>query len=135
MTSYGFPRNLRLLNAGDFRHVFEHSVCKAYCPGFLLLAAPGRQETTRLGFVIGKKHVKLAVRRNRFKRIFRESFRLNQHQLPAVDILVLAIKGASQTSPEDVQRHLDKSWQQLNRRLSQMSVNLPENKAAVTPWT
>ncbi|WP_114416789.1 ribonuclease P protein component [Marinospirillum perlucidum] len=125
MTSYGFPRELRLLNAGDFRHVFDNSICKTYCPGFLILAAPGRQAETRLGFVIGKKHVKLAVRRNRFKRIFRESFRLTQQQLPPVDIIILAIRGAGQTSPEDVSQNLDKAWQQLNRRLSKTSINLP----------
>ena len=124
MTSYGFPRKLRLLNAGDFRYVFENSVCKTYCQGFLLLTAPGRQDQTRLGFVIGKKHIKLAVMRNRYKRRFRESFRLNQHQLPPVDIIVLAIKGAGQTSPEDISQNLDKTWQQLNRRLSKTSVNL-----------
>ncbi|WP_404415720.1 ribonuclease P protein component [Marinospirillum sp.] len=124
MTSYGFPRKLRLLNAGDFRYVFENSVCKTYCQGFLLLAAPGRQDHTRLGFVIGKKHIKLAVMRNRYKRRFRESFRLNQHQLPSVDIIVLAIKGAGQTSPEEISQNLDKTWQQLNRRLSKTSVHL-----------
>ena len=125
MTSYGFPRKLRLLNAGDFRYVFENSVCKAYCPGFLLLAAPGRQEETRLGFVIGKKHVKLAVKRNRFKRIFRESFRLNQHQLPSADVIILAIKGAGQTSPDETALSLDKAWKQLRKRLNQLSVNPP----------
>lgn len=124
MTSYGFPRKLRLLTAGDFRYVFENTACKTYCQGFLLLAAPGRQDNTRLGFVIGKKHIKLAVMRNRYKRIFRESFRVNQHQLPSVDILVLAIKGASQTSPEEISQNLDKTWQQLNRRLRKTSVHL-----------
>ncbi len=127
MTCYGFPRSLRLLNAGDFRYVFENSVCKAYCPGFLLLAAPGRQQETRLGFVIGKKHVKLAVRRNQFKRVFRESFRIKQHQLPQVDIVVLAIKGAAQTSPNEVQLSLEQAWKQLNKRLTQHYRNPPNS--------
>lgn len=124
MASYGFPRKLRLLNAGDFRYVFEKSVSKTYCHGFLLLVAPGKQANTRLGFVIGKKHIKLAVVRNRYKRIFRESFRLNQQQLPSVDIVVLATKGAGQTSPEEVSQNLDKAWQQLKRRFDKTSVNL-----------
>jgi len=124
MTHFGFPRKLRLLTPGDFRYVFENTLCKTYCPGFLLLAAPSKQANTRLGFVIGKKNIKLAVMRNRYKRIFRESFRHHQHDLPSVDIIVLAIKGAGQTTPEEISQNLDKSWQQLNRRLQKASSHL-----------
>lgn len=128
MTSYGFPRKLRLLNAGDFRHVFENTQAKAYCPGFLLLAAPGSREETRLGFVISKKHVRLAVQRNRFKRLFRESFRLQQQALPPVDIIVLAIKGARHTQPEDVCSALNPAWKQLQKRLARNSIDSPNPK-------
>lgn len=118
MREFGFPRCLRLLKPGDFRYVFENTRYKVFCPGFLLLAAPASQAETRMGFVIGKKNVKLAVQRNRFKRIFRESFRLNQSSLPAVDIIVLAIKGASQVSAEELSLQLQKAWPQLRRRVN-----------------
>nr|WP_315984226.1 ribonuclease P protein component [Aliamphritea spongicola] len=37
--------------------------------------------------------MRLAVNRNRVRRIIRESFRLEQQQLPNVDIVILARKG------------------------------------------
>ncbi|MBE0505142.1 MAG: ribonuclease P protein component [Marinospirillum sp.] len=123
MKNFGFPRNLRLLKPGDFRYVFENTRYKVFCPGFLLLAAPARQTETRLGFVIGKKNVKLAVNRNRYKRMFRESFRMNQQQLPAVDIIVLAVKGANQVTTEELSQHLSKAWLQLSRRVSKTPAN------------
>ena len=36
------------------------------------------------------KHVKRAHERNRIKRLTRESFRLRQHELPAMDFVVVA---------------------------------------------
>lgn len=128
MAGYGFPRNLRLLKAGDFRYVFDHTKAKAHCPGFLLLAAPGLQDGPRLGFVMGKKHLKRAVQRNGFKRLFREAFRLQQHQLPPVDILVLAVKGAGQVDPQDLRSALALAWKQLQHRfLTAVPPSLPSN--------
>ena len=43
--------------------------------------------------MIGKKNVKLAVQRNRLKRLIRESFRHNQETLAGWDIVVIARKG------------------------------------------
>lgn len=124
MKDFGYPRQLRLLKPGDFRYVFENTRYKVYCPGFLLLAAPSTQTSTRLGFVIGKKNIKLAVDRNKIKRKFRESFRLNQHQLPSIDIIVLAIKGASQVTTDELSKNLTEVWPQLGRRVKKATTNL-----------
>lgn len=117
MLDQTYPRNLRLLNSRDFRHVFDQTQWKVFCPGFLLLAAPGRTTETRIGFVFSKKNIRLAVRRNRFKRIFRDSFRRHHHQLPPVDILVLAIKEANLTSDQKLSKNLSRVWKQLNQRI------------------
>lgn len=124
MKNFGNSRQLRLLKPEDFRYVFENTHYKVFCPGFLLLAAPAKQQNNRLGFVIGKKNVKLAVTRNRFKRMFRESFRLNQHQLPNLDIIVLAIKGANQVTNAELSKSLLKAWPQLSRRVNKATANL-----------
>lgn len=42
----------------------------------------------RLGILISRKHAASAVQRNRIKRCIREAFRLEQHSLGAVDLLV-----------------------------------------------
>ena len=44
----------------------------------------------RLGIIIAKKNVKLAVERNRLKRQLRETFRKQRQVLPSLDIVLLA---------------------------------------------
>jgi ribonuclease P protein component len=63
-----------------------------------------------LGLAIAKKSLRLAVERNRVKRIVRESFRLNQHGLTGVDIVVLSRKGIASANPEKLRKSLDKHW-------------------------
>ena len=46
-------------------------------------------DVSRLGLSVGRKIWKSAVRRNRVRRVFREAFRLRQHDLPAGFDLVL----------------------------------------------
>lgn len=71
----------------------------------------------RLGLVIAKKNIKLAVGRNRVKRLIRESFRSRQHQLPAIDAIVLARKGLDQLNNGDIDKILDKLWQKLQTKV------------------
>ena len=42
----------------------------------------------RLGLIVSKKTAKLAVQRNYMRRVLRELFRLNQQQLPVVDLVI-----------------------------------------------
>ena len=48
-----------------------------------------RLEYPRIGYSIPKRGTKLAFRRNRLKRLVKEAFRLNAHQLPKMDLIVL----------------------------------------------
>ena len=48
-----------------------------------------QMEYPRIGYSIPKRGTKLAFRRNRLKRLVKESFRLNAHQLPKMDLIVL----------------------------------------------
>jgi ribonuclease P protein component len=42
----------------------------------------------RLGLIVSKKMAKLAVQRNYMRRVLRELFRLNQHNLPVIDLVI-----------------------------------------------
>ena len=48
-----------------------------------------RLQHPRIGYSIPKRGTKLAFRRNRLKRLVKEAFRLNAHQLPNMDLIVL----------------------------------------------
>jgi ribonuclease P protein component len=57
----------------------------------------------RLGMLVTRKHAAAATQRNYIKRCIREAFRLEQHRLGPVDILVRPPYGAS-PSPEMIRR-------------------------------
>ncbi len=90
MSGFEFPRSSRLLNAGDYRTVFNGAQLKVSDRHLLMLATPNQLSHSRVGLVIAKKNVRLAVQRNRVKRIIRESFRLQDAGFPNLDIVVLA---------------------------------------------
>ena len=64
----------------------------------------------RLGLSIAARVIGNSVRRNRVKRVVRESFRLHQHELPAVDIVVNARSGARDADNAALVRSLEKHW-------------------------
>ncbi|WP_338622914.1 ribonuclease P protein component [Agarivorans sp. OAG1] len=115
MQRHSFSRELRLLTPMHFKHVFSNPV-RVGSPQLTILAKSNTLEHPRLGLAVSKKSVKLAVGRNRIKRLVRESFRLHQHKLPAVDIVVISKNGISDLDNKDLTKLLEKSWRRLTRR-------------------
>lgn len=118
MADYPFDKSKRLLKASDYKPVFDNAEFKVSSKEVLILSKPNRLQHPRLGLVIAKKNVRLANRRNRAKRIIRESFRLNQAQLPALDIVILARHGIDVMDNPALHQMLAKMWQQLQRKVS-----------------
>ncbi len=116
VANQGFDRSLRLLSASDYSRVFSSTSVKSGCPQALFIASPNRLDHPRLGLVIARKHVKLAVHRNRLKRLIRESFRLRQAQMPSLDIVVLARRGMAELDNTAVSLMLEKQWNRLCKR-------------------
>ncbi len=115
MVEQTFPRELRLLTPESFQKVFAHPV-RASSPHITLLATHNELSHPRLGLAVPKKALKRAVWRNRVKRIVRESFRFHQHQLPAIDIVVIAKGGIRDLDNAELFTLLDKLWRTLTRR-------------------
>ncbi len=118
VAEFPFDKTKRLLKAADFKPVFDNAQFKISSKGLLFLSKHNRINNPRLGLVIAKKNIRLAVQRNRLKRIIRESFRLNQANIPNLDIVVLARKGLDAMDNSELQQHVAKLWQQLQHKAS-----------------
>ena len=116
-STFGFSRDRRLLTAEDYKKVFSNPV-KLVCPPFTLLAISSESNHPRLGLIVAKKNVKSAVKRNRLKRLARQSFRLHQNTLPNIDIVLLARRGSSDMPNEVLFEHLNRLWSRAKKKCS-----------------
>jgi ribonuclease P protein component len=114
--SFGYPRQLRLLNAADFRTVFDKVDVKAPSEHCLLLARRNQLEQPRIGFILSKKNIKHAVQRNRVKRATREFVRLNKENLPALDVVFMGRKGIDKLTNEQLHQLIEKQFAKLVKR-------------------
>ncbi len=109
-----FSKQSRLLKPKQFQQVFAEPK-KTSTHSFLAFFRINHLEHSRLGLAVSKKHAKLAVDRNRIKRLIRESYRLNQQNIPNVDIIVLAKKGIIQQPNKALEKQLYGLWKKLAR--------------------
>ena len=83
-----------------------------------MLAIPNQLDHPRLGLVVRKKFIKKAVNRNQFKRIVRERFRLSQHDLPAIDIVVMNRAGSDRLPRPQLHQLVAKTLHALAKQAS-----------------
>ena len=112
-----FPHTARLSQPDHYRRVFDSPKYKVSSGAFLLLAAPGATQSSRLGIVVAKKNIRRAVRRNRIKRLVREQFRDHPFD-DTVDLVVLARSGADQLDNPGLWQELDRLWSALGLKVN-----------------
>ena len=115
MPPFAFGKRQRLLNGADFKRVFAKAE-RSSDRYFTVLMRTGESSQARLGLAIAKKQVRRAVDRNRIKRIIRESFRLHQHELDTMDIVVLARRDTAAAASDRLFGSLDAHWKRLIKR-------------------
>jgi ribonuclease P protein component len=110
-----FEPRKRLHQPAEFRAVRMRGrrLSDAY---FSLSVLANQGKCARLGLAIATRTFGTAVLRNRIKRLTRESFRLNQYALPAVDVTVSARDAARHADPRDLRMSLDKHWKVITQR-------------------
>ncbi len=116
-----FSRANRLLTAKQFSRVFENPYKRHHAYLLILVrknSEPDNRQPARLGLAVAKKNIKLAVRRNRFKRIIRESFRQHKVQLAGLDIVVLARHAADGATSQQIRTVLEQQWQHLAKQFN-----------------
>ena len=111
---YAFPRALRLVQSQDFQRVFKQTQFRSSDRLLSVLARESEQSHARLGLAVAKKKIKTAVARHRVKRLVRESFRLHQYEIQALDIVVLAQAAAAVADKAQLLKSLEKHWERLS---------------------
>lgn len=103
----------RLHKRKEFQKVFDEGTVfrNEQIKVFALL---NNSQVSRLGLVVGRKFGN-AVKRNRFKRIFREAYRLNKNLLKRrVDLLILPRSGLTDLSLKSVEENFKNLLTQIN---------------------
>jgi ribonuclease P protein component len=81
-----------------------------------VIARPNALGHARLGLAVGVRAAGNAVRRNRVKRVIRETFRANQQELPPVDLVVNAKPGAGHANAAALRASLLALWARVRQR-------------------
>ncbi|MDH5357679.1 MAG: ribonuclease P protein component [Gammaproteobacteria bacterium] len=103
-------RAMRMNNPRDFSRVFRQAK-RTSGGGLTILTVENSVGHPRLGLAIAKKHLKLASRRNRLKRIIRESFRQHQSAFANIDIVVLSRADIAQRQTLQIRAALERHWE------------------------
>ena len=115
MVKLNFSRELRLVTPKLFNNVFDNPV-RASSPNLTILAKPNNLNHPRLGLIVPKKVLKLAVWRNKVKRVIRNNFRLNQFNIAPLDYVVIAKGNIKDLSNGELDDLINKLWKVIYRR-------------------
>ena len=107
-----FPRAARLLSAREFDRVFSKAV-RVSNKYFTVLLRPNTEASARIGFVISKKNINLAVQRNLVRRKSREFFRMHRMLIPAIDMVFIARPSLSKANRKQIHQALENLWHKI----------------------
>ncbi|MEO2089082.1 MAG: ribonuclease P protein component [Gemmataceae bacterium] len=114
--TYRFPQHLRLKTPPQFKAVYDRK--RSVSDGVLVVyAAANGLPHPRVGLSVSRK-VGNAVARNRYKRLFREAFRLLQHELPPGLDFILIPRSGPEPTLEQVKASLAKLAGDATRKLA-----------------
>ena len=106
------PAQRRLRRKSDFEAAYARG--RRFGNGFFAVTAkPNDTGAPRLGLAVSVKNAGNSVERNRIRRTIRESFRLHQHELPPVDLVVSARARARDAAGEELRANLALLWKKV----------------------
>jgi ribonuclease P protein component len=116
------PRTRRLRRAAEFERLYAQGRRLA-ADGFTAVIQPNGAGMPRLGLSVAARILRLAVQRNRIRRIIRESFRQHQQGLPALDIVVGLRSNPRDVDNAQLRRSLEKLWQKIQTSCERSSTS------------
>lgn len=115
-----FPPTCRLQKPWQFKQVWDTGK-KLSAKHFAIISCKNTQSTARLGISVAKKNIRRAVKRNRLKRLARETFRCRQDQLQGFDFVLVVYKGADNLPPAEQFQSINELWDRLISKLNKAS--------------
>ena len=107
-----FPAHKRLRRKSEFDAAYARG--RRFGNGFFAVTASSNDKHgARLGMAVAVRTAGNAVERNRIRRIIRESFRLHQHALPPVDLVVSARPTARGAPGAELHASLAALWKAI----------------------
>jgi len=114
--TYRLAKQAKMIKTDDFSSVFNFR--KRFSLKYLVMHyQPNNLQRARLGLVVGKKTAKLAVSRNYMRRVLREFFRLNQHDICHVDLIIRVQKKFDKVDFIQIKQEFDALIYKLNQRV------------------
>ena len=114
------PARLRLRRKRDFDAAYARG--RRVGDGFFAVTASMNDTgAPRLGLAVAVRVAGGAVGRNRIRRIIRESFRVHQRELPAVDLVVSARPKARAASGRQLHESLAALWKKVGEQCATSS--------------
>jgi len=127
--TYKLVKQAKMIKTDDFSSVFNFR--KRISAQYLAMHyQPNALQHARLGLVIGKKTAKLAVSRNYMRRVLREFFRLQQHEICHADLIIRAQKKFSKLDFIQIKQEFNCLIEKLNQRVNS-KIQASEN--VITP--
>jgi ribonuclease P protein component len=109
------PARLRLRHKRDFDAAYARG--RRLGDGFFTVTATLNEAgVPRLGLAVAVRIAGGGVARNRIRRIIRESFRLHQHELPAVDLVVSARLKVREATRAALRASLEALWKKVGEQ-------------------
>lgn len=115
--TYKLPKQAKLIKTDEFSSVFNFR--KRIATSHLVVHyQPNAHQRPRIGLVVSKKMQKLAVGRNYMRRVLRELFRLKQHEIAHVDLVIRVQNKFTKSDFEYIKQEFDMLIRKLNQRVN-----------------
>jgi ribonuclease P protein component len=88
---------------------------------FSVTVSPNKAGIPRVGLAVAVKVAGNSVKRNRIRRLIRESFRLSQLEIPPVDLIVSARPRARDASNAELRASLAALWDKVRKQCASSS--------------
>ena len=126
--TYRLVKLAKMIKTDDFSSVFNFRK-RISTEHLAIHYQPNMHDRARLGLVVGKKTAKLAVSRNYMRRVLREFFRLQQHEICHVDLIIRVQKKFSKVDFIQIKQEFNLLIGKLNQRVK---LNVQKNNDTPT---